>query len=116
MVPGVWLGVADGLVSSDGGKESPAGPTENRGPVFGCGATALSDSTCGDAERSGVMRSATRDFCAVDSGGTLAVVPPVMAGVSGGECMADTGGDGCGEGASEPAGILLDGVVAPEGI
>ena len=39
----------------------------------------------------------------------------VTAGVRGGECMAETGGECRGDGAAEPAGSLREGVIEPDG-
>lgn len=129
----MWVpGDPEGLVSLEGGNESPAGPTVKVGACFGCVATTplTSDSDFGRGDGSGdSLREAggTNDsgffsLCriSIDVGGGscggeicgviiagsicafLCSMPglafpsceSVPAGVRGGECMTDAGGDG----------------------
>lgn len=123
-------GVAEGLASFDGGCESPLGPMENRGPALGCAAIPAAASTdaavsleglsslCGDADRCGVMMSGAAR-CRSAGTAPIELLPSldwVAAGVSGGECTADAGGDARGEGWAEPAGMCIRlGVADPDG-
>jgi len=123
----VLPGVPDGLCSFEGGWESPLGPIEKVGGCFGwldiplCTACAVEaaglSSLCGDADRCGVMTSGMGRLnparLPTDALPSLDLVP---AGVSGGECTADWGGEGRGEASTEPAGIALRiGVAEPDG-
>lgn len=69
----------------------------------------------GDADRWGVMTFGAGllnpDMLLIDAFPSLDFV---AAGVRGGDCTADVGGDAFGDGSPEPAGNLLLGVVVPD--
>ena len=75
----------------------------------------LTDDLCGDADRCGVIISDGRvypDMLPIDVLPSLVLLP---AGVRGGECTAEVGGDILGDASPEPARrCLLLGVVVPE--
>lgn len=123
----VGPGVPAGLVSRDGGPESE-GPIENLGVGLGCGATPAACSTeaavsfdgfssfGGDWDLCGVMTSGAWCRMAGTACGTFPSRECVAAGVRGGECTAECGGDGFGDASTEPAGrCLLLGVPVPDG-
>jgi len=125
--PEVGPGVVTGLVSSEGGPESAEGPRENLGVGRGCTGMSVTEPGReravlfpGEVERCGVtalfgaaaLRAWAIEEATVD--GCLASFP-VTAGVSGGVCIVELGGECRGEAAAEPAGSRRDGVVMPEG-
>jgi hypothetical protein len=90
-VPGAVLpGVSLGLTSFEGGCESVGGPTVIDGCCLGWDGT-------GDEDLCGVMISAGVRAAAAEVTFLPAFCECVAAGVSGGECTADVGGECLGE-------------------
>lgn len=131
--PGVLVPEAEGLTSLEPGKESPEGPTTNLGGSLGWLVTPVASElclACGAAGRlmcdgfflsssvvdkdvggvswggdtSGVMMfESCESLLLAGAGLDLLSLDWVAAGVSGGECIVEVGGEGLGDGAPENA-------------
>ena len=124
-MPGAVLaGVPVGLTSWDGGNESPLGPTAKVGAWRGCDETPSAEGAEvgadgfleGEADRCGVMTSAGGRKPGTATNDGLVSLDFVPAGVRGGECTVECGGEILGDAGIEPACMnLLLGVMEPDG-